>query len=499
MILSMELRYKLLILLANEILQSVAFSFTHWRQDLRASIVVFLVALPLCLGIALASGAPLAAGIIAGIIGGVVVGALTDSPLSVSGPAAGLTVIVLNAITDLGSFEVFGLAVFLSGVLQIVFGFLGGGVIGNFFPRSVIRGLLAAIGIILIIKQVPYALGLGGGALHYGAVIISLVSLGLMVVWEKNSSFGLGSFRFIPGALLAVILSVVLNELFALTGTDLWLEPSQLVQLPFSGLDDLWQGVRTPEFAALSNYKVYLSAFTLALVGSIESLVSVDAADKLDPTPRVSSKNRELLAQGSANALSGLLGGLPITAVIVRTSANATAGARTQLSSILHGLWLFLSVILLARYLNLIPLASLSAILLLVGYKLTRPELYLMVLRRGHRHYVPFAVTIAAILFTDLLFGVIAGLSVAILVAGRRRARLDLTVEGALYRLQLGKDVTFLQRSKLVRILGSIPSGSKLVIASTEGGSSDDDISEVIEDYLRKARALDITVELTRA
>ena len=330
--------------------------FKEWKSDLKSSLVVFLVALPLCLGIALASGAPMAAGLFAGIIGGIVVGSLSGSHVGVSGPAAGLTVIVLNGITQLGSFEIFTVAVFLAGLFQIIFGLIRGGMIGNYFPTAVVRGMLAAIGLILIIKQYPNALGLiKGGGVQYGILIISVCCLSLMLFWEKMAYKGLKFFKLVPGALVAVGLSILMNAVYQSFFPRLALGSEYLVQMPFhGGLSEIFAMVRLPDFSHIFDGPVIQIALTIAIVASLETLLCVDAADKIDPDKRVTSKDRELLAQGFGNAVSGLVGGLPITAVIVRTSANIESGNKTKLSAILHGVWLITCVALIPNILNLI-------------------------------------------------------------------------------------------------------------------------------------------------
>ena len=338
-------------------------------NDLKASLVVFLVALPLCLGIALASNSPLSSGLIAGIIGGIVVGFLSHSQISVSGPAAGLTVIVASGITQLGGFQNFGLAVFLAGLMQILFGLLRGGRIGDYFPTSVIKGMLAAIGLILIIKQLPNALGIAKGApmtqVHMGTIFISVLALGIMLTWDQLAQKGIGFFKMVPGALVAVVVTLLVNLQFQFVGQE------QLVTLP----SDIFSGLGMPNFSNL-NFSVISVALTIALVASLETLLCIDAADKIDPEKRKTNKNRELFAQGVGNGLCGLIGGLPVTAVIVRTSANVAAGARTKFSAVFHGGWLILCVLLIPGVLNLIPLATLACVLLLVGYKLTKPSFF---------------------------------------------------------------------------------------------------------------------------
>ena len=387
--------------------------------------------------IALASNAPMASGLFAGIIGGIVVGALSGSPISVSGPAAGLTVIVASSVISLGSFQAFTVAVFISGLMQIVFGLLKGGVIGDYFPSSVIKGMLAAIGILLILKQIPHAVGfdtdfmgdqsfyqdsgentfsqilLALRVFHPGAVVITLISMAIMLSWEKAAYKKIKIFQVIPGALIAVLISVFLNFIFELTLPELVIKESHLVSLPFQGgVSEFFSGMSFPDWKFLTDIRIYGAAFTIAVVGSLESLLSIDAADKIDEEgARVTNKNRDLWHRDLVLPL-GFIGGLPITAVIVRTSANATAGAESKLSAILHGLWLILCVVFIPNLINKIPLATLAAVLLLVGFKLTKPELIRNMYARGKNQFIPFAVTIVAILLSNLLTGILIGIAV---------------------------------------------------------------------------------------
>lgn len=476
--------------------------FQTWRSDAQASLVVFLVALPLCLGIALASNAPLASGLFAGIIGGVVVGFFSGSNISVSGPAAGLTVIVVNAITELGTFEAFTLAVFLSGLIQLLFGLFKGGIIGNFFPNSVIKGMLAAIGLILILKQLPHALGYNGdfSSFHFGAIVISSVSLTLMISWEMFAKKGLKFFRLFPGALAAVILGMILNEVFKASHSSLILASSHLVALPFEGgWNEIISNVRLPDWGELTNPLAYKVAFTIALVGSMESLLSIDAADKLDQSGKVTSKNRELYAQGIGNTLSGLLGGLPITAVIVRTSANATAGARSKLSAILHGVWLLLCVMLIPGLLNKIPLSALAAVLILVGYKLTKPALIKSVYEKGMNQFIPFAVTIFAILLTDLLVGIGIGMVVGLIFTFKANMQKAIVIvkDDNSYLVRFHKDTTFLHKAHLIKTFDKIPNNTQVIL---DGGKVflDEDIIELVEDFIRSSARRNIHVTLER-
>lgn len=496
--------------------------FSHWKRDLQASVVVFLVALPLCLGIALASQAPMSSGLIAGIIGGVVIGLLSGSPVSVSGPAAGLTVIVITSLQKLGSFELFLTAVFLSGLFQILFGVLRGGTIGDYFPTSVIRGMLAAIGLILILKQFPHAVGydadfmgdetfeeVGGmntfsrllmtlQKFHAGAVVISLVSFFIILSWERLALRGNKFFQLIPGALVAVIAGIVLGEAFgghALLG----LRPEQHVSLPLSGFSE--SKFYLPSLSSILDTKVIIVALTIALVGSLESLLSVDAADKLDAEGRVTDKNRELFAQGVGNTFSGLLGGLPVTAVIVRTSANANAGARTNLSAVLHGIWLLLAVVSIPSILNLIPLSALATILILVGYKLVKPKLIQDMYKRGLSVFIPFAVTIIAILLTDLLTGIGVGMVVGFffVIKTNLHEAVVLTKDGETFVVKFMKDVSFLQKAALLKILRSIPDGSTVRIDGSGPVYVDNDVLDIVEDFRTKGPNHGITVNLVKS
>lgn len=499
--------------------------FNNWKQDLQSSVVVFLVALPLCLGIALASGAPLASGLIAGIVGGIVVGSVSGSQLSVSGPAAGLTVIVAGAISSLGSFEALTVSVFLAGILQIIFSFVKGGKIGDYFPSSVIKGMLAAIGIILILKQFPHAVGYDAdfmgdesfyqgdgqntfseiirafGAIHMGSVIVALISFLIMMGWEqgaKKSQF----FKLIPGALVAVIVSVVTNEIFKLSSSSLVINPEHLVQLPFSGgFADFWAGLKSPDWNILSNPQVYISAITIAIIASIESLLSVEAADKIDEEGRVTSKNRELLAQGVGNSISGLLGGLPVTAVIVRTSANVAAGAKSNLSAVLHGLWLFLCIVSIPHILNLIPLSCLAMVLILVGYKLTKPAIIKAMYKKGWNQFVPFAVTVIAIVLTDLLIGIGIGMVVGFVFVIRSSMHKSIVLvnDEKEWLIRFHKDVSFLQKSFLVETLSKIPEGASVVIDGSKSVYVDADIEDIIEEFMKRARCSGIKVELKKS
>ncbi len=496
--------------------------FKFWRNDLQSSLVVFLVALPLCLGIALASGAPMVSGLVAGIIGGIVVGSLSGSPISVSGPAAGLTVIVISSIQSLGSFEVFTVAVFLSGLFQILFSVCRGGVIGDYFPTSVIRGMLAAIGLILILKQFPHAVGYdadymgdesfqeAGGQntftrlfstlqmLHWGAVIISLSAFFIILMWDKLAAKGIKFFQLIPGALVAVVAGIVLAIMFQ-ANSEFQLRTDQLVSLPLNGFSGF--KFMIPGLSEVFNFKVVIVAFTIALVGSLESLLSVDAADKLDEDGRITDKNRELLAQGVGNSLSGLCGGLPVTAVIVRTSANANAGARTRLSAILHSCWLLLAVVLIPHYLNFIPLAALATVLILVGYKLTKPKIIIEMYKRGWATFIPFISTIVAILLTDLLTGIAIGMVIGFffVIKTNLHKAVVMVQDETMYLIRFHKDVSFLQKASIQKMLRSLPEGSSVLIDGANSVYVDNDIVDVLEEFMKRAPANGIRVTLKKS
>lgn len=506
-----------------------ALSFEYIKNDLPAGLVVFLVALPLCLGIALASGAPLFSGIISGIIGGTVVAMASGSALSVSGPAAGLTVIVLNAIGTLGSYEVFLLAVVLAGLIQIALGYLKAGIIGYYFPSSVIKGMLAAIGIILILKQIPHALGYDKdnegdfdflqvdgqntfselfhslNFIHPGAVIISVVSLLLLILWDRPEFKKYAFFKFVPGALVVVVFGVVMNWAFAQFYPEFFLEGEELVRLPVAQSATGFIGQFTlPDFTAIGNYKVYVTALTIAVIASLESLLSVEAADKLDPYKRSTPTNRELKAQGLGNFISGLIGGLPLTAVIVRTSANINSGGKTKLAAIFHGLFLLISVVALAQVLNKIPLACLAAVLLLVGYKLAKVSLFKSMYQLGWEQFVPFIVTVIAIQFSDLLKGIAAGMFVSAFIILRnnyKMAYISHTEEKGENKskliIQLAEEVSFLNKGSIALTLENIEEDTCLIIDGSKSKNIDLDVLEIIHDFKNNTAELkNITVEL---
>ncbi|MCW7538242.1 SulP family inorganic anion transporter [Aquabacterium sp. A7-Y] len=495
--------------------------FRHLKNDLPAGTVVFLVALPLCLGIALASGVPLLAGLVSGIVGGLVIAWLSGSQLSVSGPAAGLVVIVVDAIAALGSFEAFLVAVVLAGVLQLLLGVLRAGNLGSCFPSSVIKGMLAAIGITLIMKQLPVAFGFASakealtrvpqdvqaidawqaalGAITEDALIVALVSLVILFVWETARIKRLPVLGKVPAPLIVVLWGVAYHALMVTADPAAALAEHQRVTLPeVDSLGSLFGQLRSPDWSALAKPELYMTAVSLAIVASLETLLSVEAADKLDPLKRVSSPNRELQAQGVGNVVAGLLGGLPITAVIVRSSANIQAGARTRLSSVVHGVLLLLSVLFLAQVLHWLPLAALAAILLQTGFKLAKPTLFVAAWKQGPAGWVPFVVTIAAILATDLLIGIFIGLicSMLFVINANMRGALSLTSHDGAYLLRLNKDVSFFSKSRLRRYLDQVEPGSELVVDGSRCHFIDRDILEVLDDFVAHAGPRGIKVEL---
>lgn len=486
-------------------------------KDFPSGLVVFLVALPLCLGIALASGAPLFAGIITGVVGGVVVAWLSGSQLSVSGPAAGLTVIVLNGIETLQTYEAFLAAVVLAGALQIVLGLVRAGVIGLYFPSSVIKGMLAAIGLILIIQQVPRFMGAnetfystlfsdvtaGLASVHTGALLIGAISLAILILWDTPAVKKFKVAKSVPGALIAVLLSIGLNELFKASFPALAVGASNLVTLPVIGsLAEMGDVLSFPDLGAFANPQLYVVAFTIAIVASLETLLSVEAIDKLDPHKRRTPNNRELLAQGVGNMTAGMLGGLPMTAVIVRGTANVTSGAQTKMSAFIHGVFLLLSVLFLANFLNLIPLSALAAVLLMVGYKLTKPSLYKQQIKIGTEQFIPFIVTILAILFTDLLVGICVGLVVGVFFILKANYKSPYFFhkeehrEREVIRIKLSEHVSFLNKASIVLTLDHLPHNSHVIIDGENSEYIDYDVLEAIQEFKKTAHERNIFVEL---
>ena len=502
------------------------FDFSQLKADVPASVVVFLVAVPLCLGIALASGAPLFSGLIAGMVGGMIVGMVSGSALGVSGPAAGLTVIVLAAIQDLGSFEAFLLAVTVMGVVQILMGYLRTGVIAYYFPSAVIQGMLAGIGVIIILKQIPHAFGYDAvpegdyrfqqsdnentfsELLHLmdkvseGPMLIAAVSFAILLLWETRLIKQFKIFQLIQGPLVAVVVGSIMN--LAFRGIDgLALVASQVVQIPVAdSLDAFLSNFRSPDFSQLTNPQIYVTAVLLAVVGSLETLLCVEASDKQDPRKRLTPTDRELKAQGVGNLVSGLVGGLPVTQVIVRSSVNAQAGAQTKLSAILHGVIILLAIVLIPGLLNLIPLATLAAVLVVVGYKLAKPSLFAQKWRQGYKQFVPFFATIAGIVLTDLLVGIGIGLTVSIFFVLYQNYKIPFLVwedDGQSVDdiiLALPADVSFFKKAALMKVLAEIPEGRRVVIDASNTYYLHQDVLELIEDFVEAAPGRGITVEL---
>lgn len=502
----------------------------NWKNDLPSSLVVFLVALPLCLGVGLAStsvkgadgefitGLPIIfSGLIAGVIGGIIVGSLSGSRLGVSGPAAGLITIVTSAILTLGSFEAFLVAVMLSGVLQIIAGYLKAGVLSSYFPSSVIKGMLAAIGITLIMKEIPHAFGydedfmgdesffqMDGentfseiwkalGVFHPGAIIISFVSIAILAVFERKFFKQFSLFKLLPAALIVVLVGVGLNAAFgawipelSVTGTK------HLVSIPVSkSLEDVGALFTSPDFSALSNPNVYVVAFTIAIIGSLETLLSVEATDKLDPDKNHTPTNRELKAQGVGNIVSGLVGGLPITQVIVRSSANINSGAKSKLSAIMHGFLLFGSIVFIPKLLNLIPLSALAGILIMIGYKLARISLFKTLYKQGWEQFLPFISTIIVVQFTDLLTGIAVGIAVSIFYILRRNYRNNYEIElveiagKKVMRIKFLDEVTFLNKAGIYELLTNLEPDSTVELDATNCRTVDHDTLELIRDFER--------------
>ena len=501
--------------------------FKYIKNDLPASIVVFFVALPLCLGIALASGAPLFSGLIAGIIGGIVVGLLSGSQIGVSGPAAGLAAIVLTAIGTLGGFENFLVAVVLGGLIQIVFSILRAGIIAYYFPSSVIKGMLTGIGIIIILKQIPHFFGYDSSlegnfafmqldgentfsgiinafkSISLGATLIAVVALAILILWDKVLTKKAKIFKLIQGPLVAVVLGILY---FVITKDNeaLAISKDHLVTVPIpESLESLGTLLSFPNFAVIGNSEIWITAFTIALVASLETLLCVEATDKLDPYKRTTPTNKELFAQGVGNTISGLVGGLPVTQVIVRSSANIQSGGRTKASAIIHGFFLLISVILIPRLLNMIPLSVLAAILLIVGYKLAKPALFKKMYNLGWKQFVPFVVTVFGIVFTDLLVGIGLGLGVGIVVILIKSYQNShfLHIEDKSngfhkINMTLAEEVTFFNKGAILKELDSLPENSYLQLDVRKTRYLDNDIIEILEDFSEKAKNRNINIKL---
>lgn len=480
------------------------------KSDLISGLVVFLVALPLCLGIALGSKVDPISGIIAGIIGGIVIGFISNSNVSVSGPAAGLIAIVVTSIEALGSFQIFLVAVVLAGVIQFILGYLKSGSLANFIPNSVIEGMLAGIGITIFLKQLPHAVGYDKDfegdeafvqpdgettfseivkAFDYvslGAILVCLVSILILIFWDKYKLQN--KIKFLPGALVAVIVSIGLSALFI--GTSFEINQEHLVKLP-TNFKDIKKGLSFPDFSQLLNFKMWSVALTIAVVASIETLLCIEAADKLDPEKRYTNPNLELKAQGIGNIISGLIGGLPMTSVVVRTSANVNAGAKTKLSAIIHGLLLLICVVTIPTILNLIPYATLAAVLLLIGYKLASPKLFKKFYSHGWNQFLPFIITVVGVVGIDLLKGVLLGLGSSIIFILRENLRKayiynnEKLEDGTIIKLHLAQEVSFLNKASIKESLMNIPENTSVIIDAKETEHIDLDVLEIIEDFVK--------------
>lgn len=485
--------------------------FANLKSDFPSGLVVFLVALPLCLGIAIASNAPPLSGIIAGVIGGIVVGTMSRSHISVSGPAAGLTAIVLTAITDLKAFDIFLTAGLIAGIIQLILGFIKAGSISNYFPTNVIEGMLAGIGVIIILKQIPHAVGYDkdfegdeafaektGNAwdsvldsfnhVQLGAILITLISLAILISWDKIPF--LKRLKLVPGALVAVIVGVILNEVFISSGSNLAIAKEHLVNLPVPKTwNDFKNIIVTPNFSGFTDVKVWTIGATIAIVASIETLLCIEASDRMDVQKRYTDTNVELKAQGIGNILSSLIGGLPMTSVVVRSSANANAGAKTKMSAIIHGVLLLISVLSIPFLLNKIPLATLAAVLLMVGYKLAKPSVIMHFWHKGKYQFVPFIATLLAVVFTDLLKGVALGIIISILFILRGnlkrayRFRKEKFEDGDVIRIDLAQEVSFLNKAAIKTTLSQIPENSRVVINASDTVYIAHDVLDLIQEF----------------
>jgi MFS superfamily sulfate permease-like transporter len=500
--------------------------FQNITADLSASIVVLLVALPLCLGIALGSGAPLFSGIIAGIVGGIVVGIASGSQLSVSGPAAGLTVIVASAILKLQVFEAFLLSVVIAGAIQLVLGSIKAGVIGDYIPNSVIKGMLAAIGLILILKQFPHLVGYDSNyvgdesfdqgdkdntfsgllsAVNYitpSAAVIGIVSVLVLMSWEQKPFKSNKWLKLIPGPLIVVLIGTIMNEVFKGYRQDYTLEAKHLVTLPVAeNITGFISFLTFPKLDYLKNADVWITGFTIAIVASLETLLGIEAVDKLDPLKRVTPPNRELKAQGIGNIFSGMLGGLPLTSVVVRSSANVSAGAKTKLAAILHGLFMLLCVLFIPFILNKIPLAALAAILIFTGYKLAKVSLFKEFYQKGWDQFMPFVITIVAILATDLLKGIIVGIAVGLffMVRSNFRSAVFVVNDDNKFLFRLRKDVSFLNKPIVKKKLEEVPKNAYVLIDATRADFIDQDVIEEVNNFMTHAHLKNIKVEIKKS
>ena len=498
--------------------------YTHLGNNLSASIVVLLVALPLCVGIALASGTPIFSGIIAGIIGGIVVGQLSGSHLSVSGPAASLTFVVSAMIIKLGSFETFLLAILIAGAFQILFAFLKGGIVGDYIPNAVIKGMVAAIGIILMMKQIPHLLGYDADfegdesflqddhnntittiltAVNFltpMSVLIGGVSMVLLIFWEQFNHQRNKWIHYVPGPLVVVLVAVVLNTYGAGLFNMLPLEQKHLVWLPVANnVQEFVSFFTFPNFHEIGNPEVWLAGFMLAVIASLETLLGIEAIDKIDPLKRITPSNKELKAQGIGNIISGLIGGLPITSVIVRSSANVSAGAKSKQSTIFHGVLILIGVALIPFILNKIPLSAIAAILIVTGYKIARINIFKEMHQKGLNQFIPFCITIIAILFSNLLFGIAIGIiaSVIFIIRGNFKSAILMIQDNNQYLIRFRKDITFLNKAIIKQKLESLPNNSYLLIDIRKADFIDKDVIDEINDFLCHVHLKNISVSFS--
>lgn len=500
--------------------------FSNLKHDAPSGLVVFLVAVPLCLGIALASGAPLFSGIIAGMVGGIIVTSFSGSQLGVSGPAAGLAAIVLAGIQDLGSFEVFLVAVVIAGVIQFILGVARAGIIGYYFPSAVIKGMLAGIGVIIFLKQIPHAFGYDAdpeGDLGFiqadgentfselinminfispGAITIALISLAILILWEQPFIKRIKITQVIQGPLVVVIVGIILA--IAFSGTSMSISQDHMVSIPvasdFNGFIDQFT---LPDFSAFGMIEVWILGITIAIVASLETLLCVEATDKLDPQKRVTPTSRELRAQGIGNFVSGLIGGLPVTQVIVRSSANIQSGGKTRASALIHGFLILICAMLIPNVLNMIPLSSLAAILLVVGYKLAKPALFKQMFKSGYQQFIPFVVTVLAIVLTDLLKGIGIGMAVAIFYILLNNLKNPFVLKETHdkahkhYRIVLAEMVTFLNKAQILKELNKIPNDAELLIDASRTRHIQHDVLEIINDFKESAQYKNIDLKMT--
>ncbi len=502
---------------------SEVFSKKHLKKDFLSGLIVFLIALPLCLGIAQASHAPLFAGVVAGIVGGIVIGALSGSHLSVSGPAAGLTAIVLVAITELNAFEIFLCSVIIAGVIQVIIGYLKAGAIANYIPASVLEGMLAGIGLTIIIKQLPDAVGFAKNKaavmvdaddgflvntistatqhIQAGAVVIALVGLALLILWQTKT---FKKISLIPAGLVVVLAGTLINALFISAAPQLALDSSHLVKLPMpSSAGDFFRQFSLPDFRGFGSLKVWETGIVIAVVASIETLLCIEATDKLDPLKRYTPADRELKAQGIGNIVSGFLGGLPITSVIVRSSANVNAGAQTKRSAIFHGVLLLLCAASIPALLNLIPKAALAAILIFTGYRLCKPAVFKHMWKGGWTQFVPFVATVVGVVSLDLLKGVGIGLLLSIFYILRQNIRIPYYYqrstfsEGDLIKLKLAQEVSFLNKASIKETLEKLPENSKVIIDASQTQYIDFDVLDIIREFYKvqaKEKKIDMSL-----